>query len=88
MIQTKPIPYPVVCGFAWVGLMFVVAIAFLGLKHIWMLLADAQPVAIIGSDQWLSLGILLAISFVAGFATAWGRRHRAPIRPEADSASL
>jgi hypothetical protein len=87
-MQAKPIPHPVVCGFAWSGLMFVVAIAFFGLKYIWMLLANAQSVAIIRDDQWLSMGILLAISFVAGFATAWVRRHRTPIRPTADCASI
>ncbi len=87
-MPNKPISRSMVCGCAWSGLICVVAFAFLGLKHIWTLVADAQSVAIIGGDQWLSLGILLAISFVAGFVTAWVRRNRATIRSTGDFASL
>ena len=75
-MQSKTIPHPVTCAFAWAGVMFVVALSFLFGKHLLTRLAGAQPVPpSITDDQWLSLGILLAVSFGVGFLIAWIRRH-------------
>lgn len=78
-MQTKPTLPPVVCGFTWAGLMFAVAFVFLGLKQLGTQFMGSQSSPVIRGDQWLAIGILIAISFVAGFTTAWVRRRRAVI---------
>jgi len=54
-MQAKSIPHPLFCGFAWGALMFVIALCFVSAKHLWAVLAGAQPVQRIVGDQWLSL---------------------------------
>lgn len=76
-MQSKPMPNPMICGFSWAGVMLVVALSFLFAKHLLTDLTSAQSVRwVITDDQWLSLGIFLAVSFVAGLLLAWARRHR------------
>ena len=76
-MQSKLMPHPVACAFSWATVMFVIALSFLFAKHLWAGLTGEQSVQLmITGDQWLSVGIFLAVSFVAGFLLAWNRRHR------------
>lgn len=72
-MKNNGIPHPLFCGFAWVALMFVIAVIFVSVENLIAGLSLAQPFR---GDQWLSLVILLTGSFIIGFSLAWIRRHR------------
>jgi hypothetical protein len=84
-MQTKRILSPLVCGVAWAALMCVVAATFIGARHLLALVWGAPAGRMFGGDRWLSLGMLLMVSFVAGFSIAWLRRRRQPIRPKSST---
>lgn len=58
--------------------MFGLSLGFLGVSSLWAGIGGEQAIRIIGGDRWMSLVILLAVSFVFGFSIACFRRDRKP----------
>ena len=68
-------------GLAWSAVMFIVAVVFLGLKHVLASVVGSQGIAFIGDDHWLSTGILVGVAFCFGCISSWAARRTASTAP-------